>query len=125
MGVISVAHIPEHQLQLLIGVLTNIQSDKYHYNLVRNIARSTAPNNDILVVKGVHYQEYDNPTPFHFNIKIRDRGRVGLEEHHVYVVPYAVPTEDEGMVIDPDGTVTLTCNQMMIYMFHSIPTLLR
>lgn len=125
MGVINDAHIPEHQFRLLVGLLTQLPSQSQNYNLVKNIARSTEINNDILVIKGVHYQQFDSNGQFHFNIRIRNRGRYDPSEHHVYVEPELVSVGPDKINIDPNGSVTLATGQcMMIYTLVGIPTLM-
>jgi len=98
------------------------------YNLVRNIAQSSAKNNNIIIVRGVHHMPYDAHGPYHFNIRIQNRDRYDPTEHHVYVEPKMVPL---GLIapeisIDSNGTVTLDPNirqYIMVYLFQSIPTL--
>ena len=142
MGVINNANIPQYQFMLLVGILHNIPWGTFsQYNLVSNIAQSQVHGNDIHIVRGVHYQEYDNPTQFHFNIRISNRGRLEAMEHHVYVYPYPengqvmiyddgtveLPNpEPEEMVMYDDGTIELPVDfqPSVFYLFHSIPTLM-
>lgn len=127
MGVINDSNIPQKQFLILSDLLRSIPIgvDKM-YDLVANIANSEYKNNNVHIVKGVHYMEYDTPTQFHFNIKIESRSYNDGNEHHVYVVPYS-PTNKPSIIIKSDKSVYIMSSSysrgMTTYLLHSIPSL--
>jgi hypothetical protein len=116
MGIINEAKITEEQFQLIVDVLLNIpKSPDYQMTLIKNIAKSTVHNNDIIVTNGVHWSQYDFNGPYHFNIMIKNKGILDPTQYHVYVNPRLVPAENYGMEIDADGSVSLKCSQYWVY----------
>lgn len=122
MGIVNEAKIPDDQYNLLVDVINSLR----HYrgdqiiNLIDNIAQSTVVNNDIIVTNGVHFSQFDQYGPFHFNIKIRNRGMVSSIIYHVYVTPVLYAVENQGFFIDPDGTVTASCSKYWAYQYKSL-----
>lgn len=85
MGVVNAGGVSEEMYGYLAGILLSIvpiMGADLH-NLVRNIAHSAEPNNDIHIVHGLHYS-YGDMYP-HFNIRIHNHGVPSAVLNHVYV----------------------------------------
>lgn len=121
MGIINQANIQDDQFQLIIPVLEFMpNTDDTLGNLVRNIANSLVANNDIIVTKGVHFQEIDRLGHYHFNIQIKNRGRLDPTIHHVYVNPVLINEPGGGYYRSDTGTIILSCPIYWEYEFVAI-----
>lgn len=119
MGIVNDANISDDQYYEIERALLQIMRhrDRPVWNLIHNISRSAEQNNDILIVNGVHFDAHDHLGPYHFNVKIRNRGHLEPTIYHVYVQPVLLETPNAGIEVSEDGTVNVSCATYWSYDF--------
>ena len=122
MNLTNLANIPLDQLDLLINVFYQLRERARvrrtrEENFLLDHLFSKQPSDQLLIVRGVHYNQWDRTGLYHFNVQIKDRGMVSPTVYHIYVEPTAV-TNPQPIVVDEQGSVTLDYYQRMIYSYH-------
>ena len=114
MGIVKYdTKISVRQFDMIKHILLHFDPSYYPnselFRQIYNIIHSTQSNNDILITHGVHYTPMEQIP--HFNIKIRNRGRLSNIMYHVYVLNYYYGNEGFGYN-QSDGTITLLPEQI-------------
>ena len=124
MGIVNQTKIDSYQYERIVEAIMNIdlRNPDYNMRLVKKIAQSSLKGNDLIIKSGVHFNKHDysGPSQMHFNIQ---HNQLGSGDAHVYVQPYMVETESDGVAILPYGTVFISFPNVWKYHILSITTI--
>lgn len=117
MGVLNLnSKLKMPQFKILEQILLTLPQINDLYIYISSIALSGNRDDNIHIVRGVHYNEYDRNGEFHFNIKINDGGIISRNEYHVYVQPITVPVGCQNklgiLTMEADNSVRLSTDKI-------------
>lgn len=124
MGIKFLVNIDDDQAKLLEDTIIEMRNiprrnrNIYENQIVDHLFSNDA-NNNLIIVRGVHYNYYDRYGQYHFNVQIQDKGMILPSIYHVYVEP-TLSLTDNGLSVDVDGTVTAGCYQHWIYQYRFV-----
>jgi len=88
MGIVYKQNVPPEQIEALIDVLHEIHTsnDRLARDIILAI-RSSLTRDQVLITKGLIYDDNDHLGEYHFDIRIKRNNIMGSIIHHVYVMP--------------------------------------
>lgn len=117
MGVLNLnSKLKSPQFKILEQILITLPQINDLYIYISSIALSSNRDDNIHIVRGVHYNDHDLNGEFHFNIKINDNGHITPFEYHVYVQPITVPVGCQNklgiLTMGADNSVNLSTDKI-------------